>query len=143
LKTSLGYGDLVPISRQGRAFCIGYSMIGVPLLLITTANLGKFLSALVNAAYVRYVGTKGRLLDWCRRRFRLQPSTVAPLDMDDAEQVVSYIWQNIEQVQYIRVPASLLLAIVIAYACTGGLLMKLDFCYEVETSLSFLSFDLK
>ncbi|VDK60558.1 unnamed protein product [Gongylonema pulchrum] len=39
-----GYGNLVPLTFQGRMFCIIYALFGVPLILITVADIGKFLS---------------------------------------------------------------------------------------------------
>ncbi|KAH7697135.1 Protein TWK-4, partial [Aphelenchoides avenae] len=45
--TTIGYGSLVPISFYGRLFCIAYAVIGIPLMLITIADLAKFFSDLV------------------------------------------------------------------------------------------------
>lgn len=42
--TSIGYGHLVPISTLGRIFCISYALIGIPLTLITIADMAKFFS---------------------------------------------------------------------------------------------------
>ncbi|KAE9549351.1 hypothetical protein FO519_007446 [Halicephalobus sp. NKZ332] len=42
--TSIGYGHLVPISTLGRIFCIFYALIGIPLTLITIADMAKFFS---------------------------------------------------------------------------------------------------
>uniref|UniRef100_A0A183CCU9 Ion_trans_2 domain-containing protein n=1 Tax=Globodera pallida TaxID=36090 RepID=A0A183CCU9_GLOPA len=42
LLTSIGYGNLVPISPLGRLFCIFYALFGIPLTLITIADVAKF-----------------------------------------------------------------------------------------------------
>ncbi len=42
--TSIGYGHLVPISTLGRIFCIFYALVGIPLTLITIADMAKFFS---------------------------------------------------------------------------------------------------
>lgn len=44
LLTTIGYGNLVPVTATGRMFCIFYALFGVPLILITVADIGKFLS---------------------------------------------------------------------------------------------------
>uniref|UniRef100_A0AC34QHE6 Potassium channel domain-containing protein n=1 Tax=Panagrolaimus sp. JU765 TaxID=591449 RepID=A0AC34QHE6_9BILA len=44
LLTTIGYGNLVPVTFEGRMFCIFYALLGVPLILITVADIGKFLS---------------------------------------------------------------------------------------------------
>lgn len=40
----IGYGNLVPSTDVGKIFCIFYALFGVPLILITVADIGKFLS---------------------------------------------------------------------------------------------------
>ncbi|VDP07683.1 unnamed protein product, partial [Soboliphyme baturini] len=41
------YGNLLPVTRLGRCFCIIYGMFGIPLALVTVANFNKFLSECV------------------------------------------------------------------------------------------------
>jgi hypothetical protein len=42
LLTTIGYGNQAPVTTQGRLICIFYALFGVPLILITVADLGKF-----------------------------------------------------------------------------------------------------
>ncbi|KIH53226.1 Ion channel [Ancylostoma duodenale] len=54
LLTTIGYGNLVPVTWHGRMFCIAYALLGVPLILITVADIGKFLSENIIWLYSRY-----------------------------------------------------------------------------------------
>uniref|UniRef100_A0A914P529 Potassium channel domain-containing protein n=1 Tax=Panagrolaimus davidi TaxID=227884 RepID=A0A914P529_9BILA len=42
--TTIGYGHIVPRTLEGRVFCLAYALIGIPLILVTIADLGRFLS---------------------------------------------------------------------------------------------------
>ncbi|VDN55130.1 unnamed protein product [Dracunculus medinensis] len=55
LLTTIGYGNLVPVTVNGRMFCIAYALFGVPLILITVADIGKFLSENIVWLYTRLV----------------------------------------------------------------------------------------
>ncbi|VDO92924.1 unnamed protein product [Soboliphyme baturini] len=43
LITTIGYGNLTPVTFYGRLFCIIYGIVGIPLAMLTIANLGRFL----------------------------------------------------------------------------------------------------
>lgn len=45
LLTTIGYGNQAPVTTQGRLICIFYALFGVPLILITVADLGMFLAS--------------------------------------------------------------------------------------------------
>uniref|UniRef100_A0A914C6W4 Potassium channel domain-containing protein n=1 Tax=Acrobeloides nanus TaxID=290746 RepID=A0A914C6W4_9BILA len=45
--TTIGYGNIAPVTFEGRLFCIIYGLIGVPLTLMTIADIGMFLNKLV------------------------------------------------------------------------------------------------
>uniref|UniRef100_A0A0N4ZIH6 Potassium channel subfamily K member 18 n=1 Tax=Parastrongyloides trichosuri TaxID=131310 RepID=A0A0N4ZIH6_PARTI len=61
LLTTIGYGNLVPTSFYGRLFCIVYALFGVPLILITVADIGKFLSENIIRLYGAYTRAKKKI----------------------------------------------------------------------------------
>lgn len=40
----LGYGHIVPRTDEGRIACLMYALLGIPLILVTIADMGRFLS---------------------------------------------------------------------------------------------------
>ncbi len=38
-----GYGNLVPATTEGQVFLVAYGFFGIPLMLISLANAGKFI----------------------------------------------------------------------------------------------------
>ncbi len=85
--TTIGYGNLVPVTFEGRMFCIGYGLFGVPLILITIADIGKFLSENIVWMYCRYVNLKKRVRKAIKRRRANDASNVSSqvLTLDDEE----------------------------------------------------------
>uniref|UniRef100_A0A915ISV5 Potassium channel domain-containing protein n=1 Tax=Romanomermis culicivorax TaxID=13658 RepID=A0A915ISV5_ROMCU len=52
---------------------------------------------------------------------------------ENTEKMAEYLWSNIDTVHYVKVPATLLLIIVVAYSCFGGLMLT-----YYESNWSFL-----
>ncbi|KAH7721362.1 Protein EGL-23 a [Aphelenchoides avenae] len=46
--TTIGYGNVAPKTHEGRLFCILYGLIGIPFTLLAIADLGKFLSEMLD-----------------------------------------------------------------------------------------------
>jgi hypothetical protein len=51
-----GYGHLVPVTDIGKVFCIVYALFGIPLTIITIADLAKFVSLLTVYTYDKFNG---------------------------------------------------------------------------------------
>ncbi|KRX55283.1 TWiK family of potassium channels protein 7 [Trichinella sp. T6] len=52
LITTIGYGHLIPKTLDGRLACLIFSLFGIPLILVTIADLGKFLSLVTGKLYI-------------------------------------------------------------------------------------------
>nr|CAD2176233.1 unnamed protein product [Meloidogyne enterolobii] len=66
--STIGYGNPVPVTRIGRIACISFSLFGIPLTLVTIADLGKFLSEHLVWLYGKWLKLKRFLsLKICRR----------------------------------------------------------------------------
>ncbi|KAE9553497.1 hypothetical protein FO519_003289 [Halicephalobus sp. NKZ332] len=47
--TTIGYGNVAPRTFSGRLFCILYGLIGIPFTLLAIADLGKFISEVIDS----------------------------------------------------------------------------------------------
>uniref|UniRef100_A0A4W4HBL3 Potassium channel domain-containing protein n=1 Tax=Electrophorus electricus TaxID=8005 RepID=A0A4W4HBL3_ELEEL len=49
--TTVGYGDMYPVTLPGRIACILYAMVGIPLMLLVISDVGDILAKLVFNVY--------------------------------------------------------------------------------------------
>ncbi|XP_077997652.1 uncharacterized protein LOC144450799 [Glandiceps talaboti] len=52
--TTIGYGHITPVTWFGRAFCMIYALIGIPLMLLVLTNVGRLLANTAKLLYVAY-----------------------------------------------------------------------------------------
>ncbi|XP_022080689.1 TWiK family of potassium channels protein 7-like [Acanthaster planci] len=45
--TTIGYGDVVPVTVEGKVFCVIYSIFGIPLTMLYMGGIGSFLARLI------------------------------------------------------------------------------------------------
>ncbi|CAK5096632.1 unnamed protein product [Meloidogyne enterolobii] len=125
LLTTIGYGNLVPVTSLGRMFCIFYALFGVPLILITVTDIGKFLSEQIVWLYTRYARAKHRFRD------RLLQQQQQPLSSGAAELAsASSPQRSMLRAQLhelgldnVHIPITLIAAILIGYMSIGALLL--------------------
>lgn len=70
--TTIGYGDIVPTSKPGIAFCVIYALIGIPFTLLLLADVGDLLARAVIWC-CRKLGVHN-----CSRRLKTQCSRSTP-----------------------------------------------------------------
>uniref|UniRef100_A0A914UW29 Potassium channel domain-containing protein n=1 Tax=Plectus sambesii TaxID=2011161 RepID=A0A914UW29_9BILA len=114
--TTIGYGNPVPVTTQGRLICIFFALFGIPLTLVTIADIGKFFSEHLIWLYGHYLRLKHRI----KRRMGKGTHDKLP-----AEHVCEHcqhqgISQHMDLVEEKRIPATLVLAILVLYTALGG-----------------------
>ncbi|CAG9530822.1 unnamed protein product [Cercopithifilaria johnstoni] len=117
LLTTIGYGNLVPVTFQGRMFCIIYALFGVPLVLITVADIGKFLSENILWLYAKYTEAKKK---YKGRRSLCMPSMVGEISDNVKDQLLQF-----ELEQFISIPILLVVGMLLGYITIGAVLLAL------------------
>ncbi|XP_070697343.1 potassium channel subfamily K member 18 [Pempheris klunzingeri] len=51
--TTVGYGEIYPVTLPGKVVCVLYAMVGIPLMLLVILDVGDFLAMLMYRAYAR------------------------------------------------------------------------------------------
>lgn len=115
----LGYGNLVPATFEGRIFCICYGLFGVPLILITVADLGKFLSEHIIWLYGRYSDVKRKFRERLKRRFSRKESVKIEVIGAEGEVTEEVDDDKLGIYDYVSIPVTLVLLILVGYTALG------------------------
>ena len=88
--TSTGYERVSPETDAGRVFTVLFGLIGIPLLFITAADIGKFFSEVVTSSYTRLVSFSDRVkrgvtraIPSCFRRIKVKDDELLDADTND------------------------------------------------------------
>ena len=52
--TTIGYGNIAPVTFPGRLFCIFFAIVGVPFTLSVIADVGQILATIVSKLAEKY-----------------------------------------------------------------------------------------
>ncbi|XP_008305035.1 potassium channel subfamily K member 18 [Stegastes partitus] len=50
--TTVGYGEIYPVTLPGKVACVLYAMVGIPLMLLVILDVGDFLALVMSRAYI-------------------------------------------------------------------------------------------
>ena len=52
--TTIGYGNISPVTFHGRLFCIFFAIIGIPFTLSVLSDLGQILATIIGKVWEQY-----------------------------------------------------------------------------------------
>ncbi|TMS36440.1 hypothetical protein L596_003602 [Steinernema carpocapsae] len=132
--TTIGYGNLVPATQLGRYACIVFALFGIPLLLVTIADIGKFLSDFLSFLYRNFRAFKRKVRKQSRRishHYRERSSSQS--QRSDCSSPLKAGSMNLNEIESdtesdvedeLRIPVIMVLFVLIGYTAVGGLLFR-------------------
>uniref|UniRef100_A0A1I7YKZ4 TWiK family of potassium channels protein 7 n=1 Tax=Steinernema glaseri TaxID=37863 RepID=A0A1I7YKZ4_9BILA len=127
--TSIGYGYVVPVTNSGRLFVVIYCLIGIPLTLLTVANIAKFISETI--FLVHYELWK----IWMRWKQKGKDIVVEDSrdmfnDSEDEQDIL-------DRVQLVRFPPLAVFLFVFLYGLFGAFIIQRNESWSYTDSLYF------
>ncbi|VDK63902.1 unnamed protein product [Onchocerca ochengi] len=96
--TTIGYGHITPRTNEGRIACLMYALLGIPLMLVTIADMGRFLSTGIIWIHCMVKVLRLKLFKKCTqfctyccrcvpfiRKKKTQPKTISANDIANAK----------------------------------------------------------
>uniref|UniRef100_A0A8R1DNL7 Potassium channel domain-containing protein n=1 Tax=Caenorhabditis japonica TaxID=281687 RepID=A0A8R1DNL7_CAEJA len=116
LLTTIGYGNLTPVTGRGKFLCILYALFGVPLILITVADIGKFLSENIVQLYKWYTKLREQLT---------RKSDYTPISQKDEEKRKGHQMDIPDLDSYVSIPIFLIVTILLGYITLGAVILAM------------------
>nr|XP_019944146.1 PREDICTED: potassium channel subfamily K member 18 [Paralichthys olivaceus] len=90
--TTVGYGEIYPVTLPGKVVCVLYAMVGIPLMLLVILDVGDFLAMLMSRAYVHIHSCCKMLFchTWSPLKSRKSATEAKNWTMDDGTFVFSH-----------------------------------------------------
>uniref|UniRef100_A0A8R1DPB5 Potassium channel domain-containing protein n=1 Tax=Caenorhabditis japonica TaxID=281687 RepID=A0A8R1DPB5_CAEJA len=132
--TTIGYGNVAPLTFGGRIFVIFYGMIGIPFTLLAIADLGKFISEIIAATktFCKKSWKKLRSI-WLQNSHSIYlhyPKLSGSNDLKNAEEQIlkieneEYKIDNEESDELNETEALSLFILFVVYIAFGGMMLS-------------------
>uniref|UniRef100_A0A8L8K9P4 Ion_trans_2 domain-containing protein n=1 Tax=Heligmosomoides polygyrus TaxID=6339 RepID=A0A8L8K9P4_HELPZ len=125
--TSTGYDHVTPTTDPGRIFTVFFGLIGIPLMFITAADIGKFLSEIVIRSYAKLL----QFWHFVASIVELLRTNMFDGDVDsvDSLQLKKKRRESDEETSEddddrLQLPIASYFALIIGYCCIGSLLFN-------------------
>jgi len=141
IMSTVGYGHISPGTTNGKIFCILYSLIGIPLLLVFMTQIGDWMAVTFRWLYSRI------LCRWCRARRR---DAELPPGIDRKSKGLAYDEVGKERympTDLVMVPITVNLILIFTFIFMGALafaawedwdpIASAYFCFITLTTIGF------
>jgi len=141
IMSTVGYGHISPSTTNGQIFCIFYSLIGIPLLLVFMSQIGDWMAITFRWLYSRI------LCRWCRARRR---DSELPPGVDRRSKGLAFDEVGKERympTDLVMVPITVNLILIFGFIFTGAILFAVwedwspissaYFCFITLTTIGF------
>jgi len=131
IMTTVGYGHIAPGTSLGKLFCIGYALLGIPLMVLFMASIGDWMATTFRWIYSRV------LCRWCRARRR---DSELPPEMD--RRTLGIGRDDIGKERYmptdlVMVPIMVNLILIFLFIFLGAVMFNLMEGWDPATSAYF------
>ncbi|KAM9848066.1 potassium channel subfamily K member 18 [Aulostomus maculatus] len=90
--TTVGYGEIYPVTLYGKVVCVLYAMVGIPLMLLVILDVGDFLAMMMSKAYV-YIHNLCKVFrshTWSPSKAHRRPGDLSQRALEDGTIVFSH-----------------------------------------------------
>lgn len=129
--TSTGYDHVTPATDPGRIFTVFFGLIGIPLMFITAADIGKFLSEIVIRTYAKLLAMWKMIANLVELvRTHLFDTDVDSIDSMELKKSKKRNASSLDDEECedeedrLQLPIASYFTLIIGYCCVGSLLFN-------------------